>query len=64
MTERTYYVVRVGPDRFDLRQTRYKGTNHPHDLMAVQFTEQGMRDIVAKWFPDSDVSALDNPHKR
>jgi hypothetical protein len=59
-----YYVVRVGADRFDLRQSRFAdalkaGTEHPHDLMAVGFSGQGMRDIIAKFFPDTDVSALD-----
>jgi hypothetical protein len=59
----TYYVVRTGPDSFDLRQTRYadqlaKGNEHPHDLMAAGFTAAGMREILRKWFDDTDASAL------
>lgn len=59
----TYYVVKVGDNRFDLRQTRYKaqlaaGSEHPHDLMAVSFPADGMRDIISKWFHDTDASAL------
>lgn len=59
----TYYVVRVGPDRFDLRQSRYaeqfkQGAEHPHDLMAVHFDAAGMRDIIAKHFQDTDTTAL------
>jgi len=59
----TYYVIQTGPDSFDLRQTRYRaqfesGKEHPHDLMAVSFTASGMREILEKWFSDTDVSAL------
>lgn len=59
----TYYVIQTGPDSFDLRQTRYRAQfeskkEHPHDLMAVGFTASGMREIIKKWFPDTDVSAL------
>lgn len=58
-----YYVVKVGPDSFDLRQSRYAdlfkaGKEHPHDLMACSFTAAGMREILAKWFADTDASAL------
>ncbi len=60
---KTYYVVKVGDDRFDLRQNRYKGQlqagkEHPHDLMAVQFDAKGMREIIEKYFPDTDDSEL------
>jgi hypothetical protein len=65
----TYYVVCAGPDRFDLRQTRYRalleaGREHPHDLMAAGFTAEGMREILAKWFSDTDSSALPLPASR
>ncbi len=65
-TRATYYVVCAGPDRFDLRQTRYRslleaGREHPHDLMAAGFTAEGMREILAKWFSDTDSSALPLP---
>lgn len=61
---KTYYVAKTGDDRFDLRQTRYKeqleaGREHPHDLMATGFTADGMREILAKWFADTDASALE-----
>ena len=60
---KTYYVVRVGPDRFDLRQSRYRaqldeGREHPHDLMATGFTAEGMREIISKHFNDTDARAL------
>ena len=60
---KTYYVIRIGDDRFDLRQTRYgdrlaMGNEHPHDLMAVSFTAQQMRELIAKHFQDTDASAL------
>jgi hypothetical protein len=63
MSRATYYVVRTGPDRFDLRQSRYvaqraNGREHPHDLMAQGFTAQGMREVLAKWFADTDTTAL------
>lgn len=62
---KTYYVAQTGDDRFDLRQTRYKaqleaGKEHPNDLMAVGFTADGMREILSKWFADTDTSALDS----
>ncbi len=65
---KTYYVVKVGPDRFDLRQTRYAATlragkEHPHDLMAASFTADGMREIIGKWFADTDATALPPPNQ-
>jgi len=64
----TYYVTPSPrmPGRFDLRQARYAeqlraGREHPHDLMATGFTGQDMRDLVAKHFPDTDLTALDTP---
>lgn len=66
--EPTYYIVRTGPNRFDMRQTRYKaqraaGKEHPHDLMATQFTRDGMIEILDKHFADStiDRTELDKP---
>lgn len=64
-----YYVERVtlsNCDRFNLRQTRFAeqlkqrgGLGHPHDLMAVGFTAESMRDLIAKYFAaDTDASAL------
>jgi hypothetical protein len=63
MKRPTYYVVRTGPDSFDLRQERFRseleqGKEHPHDLMATSFTAAGMREILDKWFSDTDDSAL------
>ena len=61
----TYYAVRVGPDCFDLRQSRYAaqfeaGNEHPHDLMAVHFKAAELRDVVARYFRnDADLSALE-----
>lgn len=60
----TYYVVQTGPNRFELRQTCYKerlqqGREHPHDVIAAGFTAEGMREIIGKWFADTDTSALD-----
>lgn len=59
-----YYVVKVGEDRYDLRQTRFKamfdaGNEHPHDLMAVGFSAQGIRDLFNGTLVGSvDVTAL------
>lgn len=58
-----YYVVKVGDNRFDLRQSRFKeqlaaGSEDPRDTMAVGFDKAGMQEIIAKWFQDTDVSAL------
>ena len=60
-----YYVTPSdSPDRYDLRQTRYKeqlaqGNEHPHDVIAQGFTVTGMLEIIEKWFKDSaDTSAL------
>lgn len=59
-----YYVVKNG-NRYDLRQSRYRGLfdagrEHPHDLMATGFDAKGMREIIAKWFSDTDASAIDD----
>lgn len=62
-----YYVEKVGPDRYDLRQVRYRhlraggGEGHPHDLIATHFTGEGMRDVIARYFADTpiDTTALD-----
>jgi hypothetical protein len=65
MSTPDYYVVKVGEDRYDLRQSRYRaqfeaGGNHPHDLMAVAFTAQGIRDLFDKGIFEGtvDVTAL------
>jgi hypothetical protein len=59
----TYYTEKTGPDRYDLRQTRFKaqrdtGKEHPHDLMAVSFSAAGMLELIKKHFPDTDASAI------
>lgn len=61
----TYYAVKVGNDRYDLRQSRYReqlqaGKEHPHDLMACSFTADGLRDICEKYGFDADLSALED----
>lgn len=54
-----YYIVKTGDDRYDMRQERFRGTVHPHDLMAVGFSAAQMRDMLAQHFPaDVDTSAL------
>lgn len=65
MENKTYYVIKTGQNRFDLRQARYRkalenGKEHPHDLIATGFTADGMRKILEKWFADTDITALDN----
>lgn len=60
MTKPAYYVVQTGPDRYDMRQTRYKavrdrGGDHPHDLMAVGFTARQMDEMLAKHFLDASI---------
>lgn len=56
-----YYVEKVGPDRYNLRQVRYRGKNHPHDLIATHFTGEGLRDLIARYFAETpiDTSALE-----
>jgi hypothetical protein len=59
----TYYTEKTGPDRYDLRQTRFRaqrdtGKEHPHDLMAVSFSADGMLELIKKHFPDTDASAI------
>lgn len=59
----TYYVVRTGPDRFDLRQYRYAaqrlaGKEHPNDVIAVGFNGKGMRELIAEWFINTNDAAL------
>jgi len=59
----TYYIVKTGINQFDMRQTRYipqlaKGKENPHDLMVAGFTADAMREILAKWFVDTDATAL------
>lgn len=61
-----YYIIRTGEDRFDMRQTRYRkrlqdGKEHPHDLMAVGFTKQGMQEMLKKYnFDAVDTMAMDD----
>lgn len=61
---RTYYLTKTDADRYDLRQTRYvdqfkAGKEHPHDLLAVGFTAQDMRKLVATHKFDVDLTLLD-----
>lgn len=60
-----HYLVRTGADRYDMRQTRYRaqlanGREHPHDVCAMGFTGQGIRDLVAQYAFDCDMSLLDD----
>ena len=60
----TYYAVKVGNDRYDLRQDRYRemfaaGKEHKHDLMAVGFTGEALREICTQYGFDADLSALE-----
>lgn len=59
----TYYAVKTGPDRYDMRQERFRkkfdrGIDHPHDVCATGFTAQGLRDVCEKYKFDCDFSAL------
>ena len=61
----SYYIVKTGADRFDLRQARFRsafeaGQEHPHDLCAVGFTREGMKDLVQKYsFEVENIEALE-----
>lgn len=63
--EKPYYVQKVGEDRYNIRQERYRaklaaGKEHPHDVMAAHFTAQGIRELEAKHFPGKvDLSGLE-----
>jgi hypothetical protein len=66
-----YYAERTGPDRYTLRQTRYRrqleqGSEHPHDVMAVGFTAAGLREMISAYLPTAtcDLSALPNENGR
>lgn len=59
----TYYLVKVGRDLYDMRQTRYKkqfdaGKEHPHDLCAAHFTAAGIRELIRLYNFDVDLSNL------
>lgn len=63
-TMKTYYIVKTGADRYDLRQSRYAeqfkaGKEHPHDLMATGFCGADMRDLLEKHFKYTDDSTLE-----
>lgn len=60
--EAVYYIERCArlPGCFNMRQTRYRadyvnGMEHPHDLMAVGFTADQMRELIAKHFPNTVI---------
>lgn len=60
----TYYAVKVGHDRYDLRQSRYRadfnnGMEHANDLMMCSFSAEGMRNWVASRGWDADLTALE-----
>lgn len=58
----TFYVAPTPGQAglYDLRQTRFRQEKkrHPHDICATGFTPEGMRDLVAKYKFDADLSAL------
>jgi hypothetical protein len=59
----TYWVEKIADNRYCLRQSRFKeqylsGNEHPHDLMAQCFDKKGMLEIIEKYFPNTDTSAL------
>ena len=58
MSHKYYVAPSKFQGTFDLRQERFRGKNHPHDIMASGFTAQQMRELIASMFPDTDVSAL------
>lgn len=66
--EHAYYLVRVGADRYDMRQTRYKaqlaeGREHPHDICATHFDSAGIIELVKTHKFDCDLSLLDADHE-
>jgi len=51
------------PGRFDLRQERFRaqraaGKEHPHDVCAVCFKPDELRDVCEKFGFNADLSAL------
>lgn len=66
--DHAYYLVRVGADRYDMRQTRYKaqlaeGREHPHDICATHFDSAGIIELVKTHKFDCDLSLLDADHE-
>lgn len=64
-----YYIVKTGSNSYDMRQTRFKaqraaGNDHPHDLMAVGFTADGMRDTIAKYFDAAEIDMTALPESK
>lgn len=62
--EREYYLVKTGPNRWDMRQTRFRdqlqaGKEHPNDICATGFDAEGIRRIVAAHNFDVDLTELD-----
>ena len=57
-----YYAVKTGPDRYDLRQERFRNhrPEHPHDVMMAGFKAEDMRDVCQRYGFDADLSALDD----
>lgn len=55
------YYAAPNPDvrgRFDLRQERFRGMQHPHDVMAVCFLPDDLRAVCENFDLDADLSAL------
>jgi hypothetical protein len=45
-----YYVTLGGNGLYELRQERFRGKDHPHDLCAVARSVEEMREMVAMHF--------------
>ena len=48
------YARREPDGSYTLRQERYRGTNHPHDVCAVARSLEELKDMCAKHWPDAD----------
>ena len=44
---------------YELRQERYRGKNHPHDVCAVARSVEEMHEMADKHWPDIDYSAVE-----
>lgn len=50
----TYYVAKASDGLYELRQTRFIGKSHPHDLCAVARTPEEMANMI-KFFKGSSI---------
>lgn len=51
----TYYVKKAPRGLYELRQTRYIGQNHPHDVCALARDLTELRNMIRPHFPGDSI---------